>query len=556
MHFQTLKPHRLGVDPVGGGSRSPGRRSGSVNPEDKLAGMDVSAPSADEASVEPRRGNVTRAHVRGSSLLLAGRLLSLGVNFAVQIMIVRYLSKGDFGAYAYALSLVVLVQSVITFGLDRAVTRFIPIYEERGEYGKVLGTIRMVAGTIVGLGITLIALAIGLRSLIDGTLVEGADQVTLLLLMLPLAPIQALDALQTGLFAVFSKPRSIFVRKYVVAPALRLSVVLTVVLGSLTVNALAVGLVIAGVGGLVLYAYLLWGEIRRRGLIDRFRESVATMPWREILTFTVPLLSSDLLYTVMNTTDAILLEQFGSSTDVGELRVILPAAQMNQIVLSSFSLLFTPMAARLFARGDRDGINRTYWGTAIWTAVLSFPIFALTFSLAQSLTVTLYEQRYEDSSTYLALLSFGYFFQAALGFNGLTLKVFGLLRYIVTINVLAMLANVALNLALIPAYGPLGAAIGTCGTLIVHNLLKQWGLRRAGVAVFEPRYLGLYLSIAVGAAGLLLVQVFASPSFVVGFLLAAAVSLGVLLVNRRALQVGQTFPELMRFPIVRRFLGA
>ncbi|MFN8187973.1 MAG: flippase [Gaiellales bacterium] len=518
--------------------------------------MDAPAPSPDEAAEKPRRGNVTRSHVRGSSLLLAGRLISLAVNFGVQVMIVRYLTKGDFGAYSYALSIVALVQSVITFGLDRAITRFIPIYEERGEFGKIYGTIVMVAGTIAALGVTLLAFAVGLRSLIDGTLVDGAEQVTLLLLLLPLAPIQALDALQTGLFSVFSKPRAIFVRKYVIAPGLRLAAVLAVVLGNLSVNALAVGLVLAGLIGFALYSYLLWGEIRRRGLVDRMRESVFSMPWREILTFTVPLLSSDLLYTVMNTTDAILLERFGSADDVGAFRVILPAAQMNQVVLSSFSLLFTPMAARLFARGDREGINQTYWGTAIWTAVISFPIFALTFSLAQSLTVTLYEQRYEESATYLALLSFGYFFQAALGFNGLTLKVFGLLRYIVTINLLAMVANVALNLALIPKYGPLGAAIGTCGTLIVHNLLKQWGLRRAGVAIFEPRYAGLYGSIVAGAVGLLLVQLFASPPFAVGFALAAAVSLAVLLVNRRTLQVGQTFPELMRFGLVRRFLGA
>ena len=111
--------------------------------------------------------------------------------------------------------------------------------------------------------------------------------------------------------------------------------------------------------------------------------------------------------------------------------------------ISLVFLPFTPLAARMFARHDREGINQLYWQTAIWIAVLSFPLFALTFSLADPLTVTLFGERYEGSAVYLSLLALGYYFNAALGFNGLTLKVYGRLRYIVTINILAALSSAA-----------------------------------------------------------------------------------------------------------------
>jgi len=497
----------------------------------------------------------TRKQIRGSSLLLTGRLLSLAITFGVQILIVRYLTKADYGAFAYALSLVALGQSIITFGLDRAITRFIPIYEEQREYDKILGTIVMVTSAILGLGLALIALTFGLSGLIAGQIGDTQQNVTLVLILVFLVPLQALDALQTGLFSVFSKPRAIFFRKYILAPGFRLAVALLVVFGGKSVIWLAVGTVLAGLAGVVLYTYLLWGELKRRGLIERFHLGTMRMPAREIFTFTIPLLSSDLLYTVMNTSDAILLGHFGGAVDVGAFRVIQPAAQMNQIVLSSFTLLFTPLAARLFARGDQAGINKVYWGTGVWTAVASFPIFALTFSLAAPLTTTLYGERYSSSATYLALLSFGYFFQSALGFNGLTLKVYGLLRYVFTINIVAMVVNVVLNLALIPVYGPLGAAIGTTGTLVVHNLFKQWGLRRAGVDLFEWQYIRIYVSIVAGALVLLLVQIFADLPFAAGFVLAALASLGVLLVNRHQLEVADTFPELLRFKLVRLVFG-
>jgi O-antigen/teichoic acid export membrane protein len=95
----------------------------------------------------------------------------------------------------------------------------------------------------------------------------------------------------------------------------------------------------------------------------------------------------------------------------------LPAAQLNQLACSAFLLLFTPHAARLFARGDRTGVGRLYWQTTVWIAVVSFPIFLLTFALAKPLTLLLFGDRYESSAVLLAILAFGYYFQAALGFN-------------------------------------------------------------------------------------------------------------------------------------------
>src|SRR5436305_11135399 len=155
-------------------------------------------------------------------------------------------------------------------------------------------------------------------------------------------------------------------------------------------------------------------------------------------------------------------------------------------------------------------------------SVIAFPIFALTFSLAQPLTVLLYTKSYADSATILALLSFGYYFSTALGFNGLTLKVFGRLRYIVVVNILAAVVNVGINLLLIPRYGALGAAIGTCGTLVAHNIFKQAGLLLGtGINLFEWRYLKVYLTIGLSVVGLLLIQTITSSHIVIGFALVA-----------------------------------
>jgi O-antigen/teichoic acid export membrane protein len=305
-----------------------------------------------------------------------------------------------------------------------------------------------------------------------------------------------------------------------------------------------------------VYTWMLLRMLSERGLIGRFRRFRMEVPAREVFSFTLPLLTSDLLYGVMGATDAILLSRYRDEIAVGAFRVVQPAAKLNQFVMLSFTMLFTPVAARLFARRDRVGMRDAYGQTAVWMAILGFPLFAVTFSLARPITTTLFGERYASSAVVLALLSVGYFVSTVSGFNGLTLKVIGKLRAIVAINGVALIINLALNLILIPLYGVVGAAVGTTATLLIHNLMKQFAVKMVtGVKLFERGRRGLYATMAVGAGLLLAVQMVVEPPLLVGLLLAGILSLVVLARGRHLLQVDETFPELMRFRAVRAMFG-
>jgi O-antigen/teichoic acid export membrane protein len=188
--------------------------------------------------------------------------------------------------------------------------------------------------------------------------------------------------------------------------------------------------------------------------------------------------------------------------------------------------------------------------------IVSFPIFALTFSLAQPLTVTLIEQRYADSAAIMALLSLGYYFDAALGQNGLTLKVMGKVRYIVVVYTAAAVLSIILNLIFIPKLGAYGAAIGTLLTLVIFNIMKQAGLMLGtGINIFDIRYRPAYLSVVLASAILLIIQVLIAPPFALSLMFAVVAALAVVRVNRTTLDMAGMFPELLRFPVIRWLLG-
>jgi O-antigen/teichoic acid export membrane protein len=512
---------------------------------------DISPDAYDVDATTVSARETTRQQLRGGTLLLSGRGLSLAINFATQVLIVRYLTQTDYGAFAYALAFANLAQTFITFGLDRAITRFIPIYEERGQYGRILGTLLMTTGTFLALGLGTVLVVIGLQDWFAGAVLDEPGAIALVTILIFLAPIQALDDLLVGMFAAFGDTRAILVRRYVVGPLSRLLVVVLLLLTDSGVGFLAVGYVLSGLVIVMLYAGLLWHLLRARGLTHSFARSGVEVPAREVLAFTLPLLSSDLLQGLMSATDAIVLGTFHDAAEVASFRAILPAASLNQVLLSTFALLFTPAAARLFARNDTEGMNALYWRTAIWMAIFSLPVFLLTFSLSEPITVLLFGERYRASAPYLAILSLGMYFNAALGFNGLTLKVMGRIRYVVILNLGTAAANLGLNLLLIPPLGALGAAIATGITLVLHNVAKQAGLAVAGVAIFERRFVSAYASIVIAATGVLGVQAVASPPLIVVLLLATGAFVMVVALNRDVLDLTDAFPELGRIPVLR-----
>jgi O-antigen/teichoic acid export membrane protein len=493
----------------------------------------------------------TKKHIRGSSLLLVGRVLSLLTHLCTQVLLVRALSKSDFGAFAYALSVISVGKSIAVFGLDKSLTRFVPIHQEKRDYDKMFGTIMLMFGTVLSLGIVIILTVYGLREWFSPALVADEDAVSLLLVLIILSPVEALESLLTGMFAIFSSPRAIFFRKNLLGPQLQLVVVvLVLIIGQANVYFVAGGYVGAGLLGIVIYTSMLIRLLREQGLLKHFNRATLKLPSREILYFTLPLLISDVVFVLRNSLIVVLLEFFKGNTDVAHFRAVLPVARINSIVYQNFMVLFMPLASRMFARNERQGINNLYWQTAIWIAVISFPIFAVSFGFAQPLTVLLFGERYTESAVVLMILSVGYYFNCVLGFNGLSLRVFGKVRYMFVVDLVLAMVTLSACALVIPRYGAVGAAVVAAGTLIGQNILYQIGLiSGTDIKALSLGHLKVYVIIVIASVSLLLLPpVYAS--FAVVLLLSALV----FLLSHKSLKIGQTFPELLRLPLVRRVL--
>ena len=503
---------------------------------------------------EQVRREGVRRHLRGSSLLLVGRLASLAINLVVQVLTVRYLARAEYGMFAWALVAIAGATQLVLLGLDTTVSRFVAIYHERGDQARVSGAIALSLGGIGLASLLLVGGAFAGRAALPGILGAEPAAVSLLLVMIAMAPLQALDSILHALYGVFGRAGSIAVRRYLVGPGLKLACVLAVMASGGSSFALALAYAVSLATGVGIYGLLLVQILRRDAALAASPRRLV-LPAREMFGFAASLLSAELVFLFYGSFITLILQYFHGANEVAGFQAARPFAKLNDVVLATFVHLFVPALARFHARGDRLGIENLHAQTCVWITLLSFPLFALTFGMADSLALWLLGSRYADVGGLFAWMSFGFFVHAALGANSHALRVLGFVRTAVAADLLAGVAALAIAFALIPALGQVGAAatlalvLGVRGG--IHLAALAW---RAGLSPVRGH--GSAYAVVAGATLLLAL---ARPVTAGSLPASAAVSAlaigGVLAFARRRLALRETFPEIARLPFVGRLLG-
>ena len=319
---------------------------------------------------------------------------------------------------------------------------------------------------------------------------------------------------------------------------------------------LAIGWVVTIVLSSVVSTALVIGVVRARGLLRRQPARSIILPIRPLFGFGLPLFGSTLVVQLRLTGAVVVLEQLRDTTAVGQFRAAVPVARQTQLLFETFQLLFTPLAARLYARGDRAELNDAYWRTALWISVFSFPAFALAFAFPDALIGLFFGDRYLPMAPALALLAIGFYVNAALGFNALLLRILGRVRYSVVVDVATTIVGLAASIPLIGGWGATGAAIAVTGTLLAQNAGYQLGLRgEHGLRAVDGRYLPIYVALLGGSALLWGLGTVLRPSILPAIGLTAAVSLAIFVFCRSSLRIGEIFPELRKLPMGRWLVG-
>jgi O-antigen/teichoic acid export membrane protein len=434
---------------------------------------------------------------RGGGLNLVGAVCNQLSLFAVMAVLAHGLGSKEVGRYAECFAMLSLLSLLSLAGFRAGMTRFVAIHLADDDPARLRGTIRL------GLVVTLAASStIGAALALAGGPVAGlfhdpqlATGIRLVGLTLPAATFS--DAALAATQGWRTQRAFTFIGR-IFEPVLRLS---------LTVLALAFGAGLDGAFWAVVvgaWAAALLAARALHVLVRRTPKVARIYPVREIFSFSMVSWLSALAATGLIWVDTLLLGHLSGAADVGVYNVATRLVMLAVFVMAPINAAIAPHMAHLHHTQQTTELARTYGIATSWILRLSMPAFVLLLVFPKEM-LRFFGAEFRVGVTVTIVLAVGQLVSAAAGPCGTVLSMSGRVGLNMADNVGVLVANVLLNLWLIPEHGMVGAAIAWSASLVTVNLTK----------LVQVRYV---LRIPVGGAGVGKGLLAAGPAVLTGVL--------------------------------------
>jgi O-antigen/teichoic acid export membrane protein len=246
-------------------------------------------------------------------------------------------------------------------------------------------------------------------------------------------------------------------------------------------------------GTLIVYLVLL--GYRREQLGLEFDRGLL----REMNRFGVPLVPTALFLWVTNFSDRFFLVMLADVAEAGLYSVGVRVASAMVLLLTAFRLAWPAFAYSI--KDEREARQTYAFVLTYLTVITSWVALALTL-LAPWLVDVLAAESFAESSRVVGPLAFSTVSYAAYIVVAIGVGRARRTQFNWVVTGLAALVNVALNLALIPAYGMIGAAIATVAAYTTMAVGMAWWSQRIYPVPYQWRRVGIAAMAAIALAAL------------------------------------------------------
>jgi O-antigen/teichoic acid export membrane protein len=447
---------------------------------------DAERADAELASEAGVPGDHVVLAAKGGAVVFAGRLFVWGARFVLAVLLARLLGADQYGLYSIALTVATLGSAFSVIGLDSALVRYIAIYRRRGERPGVLGTLR------VGLGLPMLASLVPAVALLvlagpfAREVIGDPRLEPLLRIVALLVPAMVANSVLAATLQGAQRIGWAVVAEQFAQPISRFAILLVFIVAGLTAELAILASTLSTVvaAGLLLLFVNRHVSLSGVGTAAASERQLGTM-----LRFSLPVYFSNIVNTVGSNLQTLFLGAMASVASAGIFavanQIMLIGAIFHAAIVQSSMAIF----AELHDANDRARLKHLYQTTSKWTVTLNLPFVALALMFPQAL-LSLFGAEFLSGAPALALLGLATLANAATGSSGAVLDMTGHTRVKLLNSTLSVALAIALNLALIPPLGVIGAAIAVIGSVSSVNLLRLIEVRwLVGLSPYERSWL-------------------------------------------------------------------
>lgn len=404
------------------------------------------------------------------------QIIGMGLVFISSLVLANLLGTKAYGVYTYILTWVSLLGGMLVFGFDDLLIRAVASYKTQKQYAYIKGIFFTALGVMVGLSIFVMCIVYGL---IEGGL--SIEYAYLKELGLYKMLSQYETAFKIGLCCIplvgvlHIYQATLLGGKHIISGQVAEGVVKPIVLlvgiggiwwwGAINVCALIQLNVVAFVVACLLCCILF--KQKFGSIFQQHSGKYKQKTWiKEAFPFF--LITSVNLINIR--ADILMLGALVGDESTGMYKVASSLSELLRLALGVLTVVLAPLITDLYQQGKRKELQDIITKSVRLVAVLMFPV-AISMMVFGKVILEWYGADFIAAYTALVILVGIQLWNVWTGVGGKLLMMTNHERPVVMALCITTVVNIFLNLALIPMYKEVGAAIATALSVIMYNVL-------------------------------------------------------------------------------------
>jgi O-antigen/teichoic acid export membrane protein len=389
-----------------------------------------------------------------SLLMFVLALANYTLMYAANILLARSLTVEDFDDYSVALSIVTILSTLATLGLEKYALRAIALFLDRQDWPKFRGFWLFSLRTISGFSLILVAL---LGLVLEAILaIHQADYHIAIVVYAGFLPIIAITLFLVEVMAAHGAQILSMTIYRLFLPL----VYLLLIIGLSAVSSLkfsALKAVLCFGSAWVLTLMIIWFVTQMMIPAD-VKRAIPRRHGKKWLRRSLPLVFSSLMLTVMTNSGVVILELlFHSSLEVGTYAIAAQTGSFISLIGTSTNRYYLPMMVVMIDRRDKQSIKRLMNQRNWVVGGLILMLLAILIVSGQKI-LSLFGPQFSAGHNTVLIIAAGASISALYADIPYYLQFMGFHRAVLSLTMLATLSMVTLGFILGDEFGTIGVA--------------------------------------------------------------------------------------------------
>jgi O-antigen/teichoic acid export membrane protein len=416
--------------------------------------------------------------VRGAGGAFVVKIFGQGLMFALQVLLARMMGVDHFGVYIYVLTWINILVLAGKLGLDTALLRYVSAYTSQAAWSAARGILKR--STQIALAASFIVS--GLGGVITWIYASwlGTELSSTFLLGWLVLPVLSLSALRMAALRALKRVVRAELPELILRPLILAGLVLFLmyIMRQPVKGPTAMGLYLVT----VIITFIIGSRWLYSYLPSQVKEVKPVYHSKEWIAVALPLFLVSGMYLVNTQADTLMLGFLLDTTQAG---IYVTASRVATLVgfgVLAVNSISAPMIASLYAQGRTKELQRMITVATWGITAFALPV-CLSLILGGKEVLGLFGSEFSNGYPALLILIIGQLVNALTGLVGSLMQMTG--YQVITVQVIggSAVANIILNLLLIPVWGMQGAAIATASTTIAWSIiLTYFAWHRLGIS--------------------------------------------------------------------------